>query len=201
MTMNWAFTVLLFALTGPALAGKLDPLVALCDGCHGSAGVSQWTDMPTIAGISELVHADALFAYKDGARPCETSEFRIGNTSRPATDMCAVTNHMTETQIQALASFYAAKPFVPAKQEFDATLAAQGAKVHKQACERCHSGDGRVPADDASILKGQWMGYLRQTFAEYAAGTREQPDNMKLTMDPLSDDDVEALIHFYAGQD
>jgi len=199
MTMKWAAIALLLA--GPVVGGGLDPLVALCDGCHGPDGVSQWSDMPTIAGISELVHADALLAYKDGARPCEESEFRFGNTSCAATNMCAIATPMTDAQIEALASYYAAKPFVPAVQEFDPTLAARGASVHEKACQHCHSDNGSNPDDDASILKGQWMGYLQRTFAEYAAGTREQPPAMKFTMDPLSDADVEALIHFYAGPD
>lgn len=201
MTMKGVATVLLLAFVGPSLAGELDPLVAMCDGCHGTDGVSQWSDMPTIAGISEFVHADALFAYNDDARPCEQSEFRCGDTGRPATDMCVITRAMTEVQMEALASYYATKPFKPAVQEFDAALAAQGAKVHEQACERCHSDGGGNPEDDASILKGQWIGYLRRTFVEYASGTREQPDKMKLKMDALSDADVEALIHFYASPD
>jgi len=201
MMMKWIATALLFMIVGPTLAGKLDPLVAMCDGCHGAAGVSQWADMPTIAGISEFVHADAMFAYQDGARPCQQSKFRYGDTTRAATDMCAITKHMTEAQIEGLASYYAAKPFTPAEQEFDPGLAANGAKVHEQACARCHSDNGSNPDDDASILKGQWMGYMRQTFAEYSAGTRQQPHKMKLKMDPLSDADIEALIHFYASPD
>jgi len=197
--VNWAAAALLVTLTGPTIAGELDPLIAMCDGCHGPEGVSQWTDMPTIAGISEFVQVDAWLAYQDGARPCEVSEFRVGDTGRTATDMCAVGKAMTSAHIEALSAYYAAKPFVAAEQEFDATLAAQGAKIHERACEICHSDGGSNPEDDAGILKGQWMGYLRRTFKEYATGSREQPGNMKRTMDPLSDAEVEALIHFYAS--
>lgn len=199
MTAKWAPLALFFTLVAPALAGDINPLVAVCDGCHGTDGVSQWSDMPTIAGISEFVHGDALFAYQDGARPCEPSAFRIGDTSRPPTDMCVMTQHLSEIQIETLASYYAAKPFVPAAQEFDAGLAKQGRKIHEQECARCHSDGGANPEDDASILKGQWIGYMRQTFSEYADGTREQPDKMKVKMDPLDADATEALIHYYAS--
>lgn len=201
MTTKWVALALSFTFPASAIAGEVSPLVAVCDSCHGTDGVSQWSDMPTIAGISEFVHGDALFAYKDGARPCEESAFRTGDTSRAPTDMCVLTKHMTEAQIEAIASYYAALPFVPATQEFDAALAEKGRKVHEQECARCHSDNGSNPEDDASILKGQWTAYMRRTFFEYAAGTREQPDKMKAKMDPLSDDAVEALVHFYASPD
>ena len=190
--------MLLFAAVGWG-QGSLDLLVDMCDGCHGKDGVSQWDDMPTIAGISEFVHSDALFVYRDGARPCAKSAFRMGDTTRPETDMCAVTKHMTDEQIESLAAYYAAKPFIAAEQAFDAALAEQGRGVHDRACERCHTDDGSNPEDDAGILKGQWMGYMRQTFAEYASGAREQPDKMKEKLDPLGEDDIEALLHFYAS--
>ena len=54
--------------------------------------------------------------------------------------------------------------------------------------------------DEASILGGQWAGYLRDTFAEYRSGEREQPKKMAEKLDPLSDADIEALVHYYASQ-
>ena len=71
-----------------ATAGDLDSIIQDCNGCHGDNGVSQWTDVPTIAGLAEFVHADALYVDQDEARPCADSEYRQGDTSRPATTMC-----------------------------------------------------------------------------------------------------------------
>ena len=190
------------AVALPALAAdSMEQLVKECDGCHGVDGVSQWDDMPTIAGISEFVHSDALFIYQDRARPCAQSEYRIGDTGRPATDMCAIAEKMTESQMEEIAAYYAAKPFVPANQDFDAALAEQGRKVHDKECERCHTDGGANPDDDASILKGQWMGYMRHTFAEYASGERDQPKRMKEKMDALTEEDTEALLNYYASPD
>lgn len=171
-----------------------------CDGCHGSDGVSQWTDMPTIAGIDPFVHSDALYVYRDEARPCAMSDYRAGDTSRSATDMCQVAKALSDDEIEALAEHYAGLPFVPAKQEFDAALAATGEGVHSRECSRCHSDGGSNADDEASILAGQWMGYMKTTFDEYASGAREQPDKMKEKMDALSADDVKALLHYYASQ-
>ncbi len=200
MQRAFIFSMLpVFVFAAPALA-DVASIAKGCDGCHGDNGVSQWTDVPTIAGIDAFVHSDALYVYRDEARPCAMSDYRQGDTSRAATNMCDVVKDMSDADIEAIAEHYAALPFVPAKQEFDADLAAAGKAKHDADCGRCHSAGGSDPADEASILAGQWMGYLETTFAEYAAGEREQPAKMKDKMDPLTDDDVKALIHYYASQ-
>lgn len=183
-----------------ASAGDIDALMKGCNDCHGDNGVSQWTDVPTIAGIDAFVHADALFIYLDEARPCAESEYRQGDTSRAATTMCAIANELGEDDMEAVADAYAALPFVPAAQEFDAALATAGAAVHEQQCDKCHSDGGSNIEDEASILAGQWMGYMKNSFTEYASGDRDQPKQMKDKMDALSEADVTALLHYYASQ-
>ncbi len=183
-----------------AFGDDLAALIESCNDCHGDDGVSQWTDVPTIAGIDAFVHSDALYVYQDGARPCATGPFRQGDTSRPEVSMCDVVADLSDEQIEALAEHYAALPFVPAKQDFDAALAGEGKALHDRDCKRCHSDGGSNPEDEASILAGQWMGYLETTFAQYAAGDREQPGKMKEKMDALSAEDTKALIHYYASQ-
>lgn len=188
------------AVISTATAADLEATIEACNGCHGDNGVSQWDDMPTIAGIDAFVGSEALYVYQDEARPCAMSDFRQGDTSRPATTMCAVAADLDDDTIEALAEHYAGLPFVPAKQDFDAARAAAGEAIHDDKCSRCHSDGGSNPDDEASILAGQWMGYLRTTFAEYASGEREQMDKMKTVMDALSAEDTEALIHYYASQ-
>jgi sulfide dehydrogenase cytochrome subunit len=188
------------AIAMPALAvADLDALMQDCNGCHGEGGVSQWSDMPSIAGLGEFVIADALYVYQDEARPCAESEYRIGDTSRPATTMCAAVADLSEDDIDALAAAYGNMDWVKAKQEFDPALAATGEAVHSASCDRCHSEAGTNPDDEASMLGGQQMGYMRTTFAEYAAGTREQPKKMKEALDALSADEIEGLVHYYGS--
>lgn len=188
------------ALGMPALASAdLDALMQKCNDCHGDNGVSQWTDMPTIAGLAEFVHADALYIYMDGARPCADSEYRQGDTSRPVTNMCDIAANLTEDQIDELAAAYAELPYVPATQEFDASLVDAGKALHDKHCDRCHSDAGMNPDDEAGMLGGQQMGYLRSMFEQYAAEEREQPGKMKEVMDMLSPDDVEALVNYYGS--
>ena len=175
--------VILIPMFGSAVAADLDAIVENCNGCHGDNGVSQWTDVPTIAGIDASVHSDALYIYQEGARPCSTGPYRQGDTSRPETSMCDVAGGLSEDEIEAVAEHYAGLPFVPAKQDFDAALAATGKEVHDKLCEKCHSDCGSNVDDEAGILAGQWMGYMEATFAEYASGAREQDKSMKDKMD------------------
>ena len=190
----------LLALSTGAAAAGLESLVEDCNGCHGDGGVSQWTDVPTIAGIDAFSQSEALFIYQEEARPCTESEYRTGDTSRPATTMCEIAAGLDDDQIEALSAHYSALEFVPAKQDFDAALAEKGAAIHKQNCSKCHSDGGSNPDDEASILAGQWMGYLEASFADYASGERDQIDEMAEKMAELSDDDVKALLHYYASQ-
>lgn len=183
-----------------AVWGDVSGIVEDCNGCHGDGGVSQWADMPTIAGIPEFTQGDALYIYRDEARPCAESAYRQGDTSKPATTMCAVTSELTDDQIDEIAVHYSSMDFVPAQQDFDAALAATGKAIHDEKCEKCHTGGGSNPEDESSILAGQWMGYMKTTFAQYAAGEREQPAAMKTVMDQLGDADVDALLNFYASQ-
>jgi sulfide dehydrogenase cytochrome subunit len=182
-----------------ANAGDLETLIEDCNGCHGDNGVSQWTDVPTIAGLAEFVHVDALYVYQEEARPCSKSEYRQGDTSRPAKTMCEIAAELSEDDIDALAAAYAELPYVRAKQEFDADLAAAGKALHDEHCDKCHSDEGTNPEDEAGMLGGQMMGYLTQTFADYRSGERDQPGKMKEKLDALSDDDVTALVHYYGS--
>jgi sulfide dehydrogenase cytochrome subunit len=195
-----AIILILGSFATVATAQDLASIVDNCNGCHGDDGISQWTDVPTIGGLPEFTHADALYFFRDGDRVCSESDYRQGDTSRAATTMCEVTADLSDEMIDEIAAYYFELPFVAAKQEFDAGLAATGKGVHDKLCEKCHSDGGSNVEDEAGILAGQWMGYLEATFAEYAAGDREQDKSMKDKMDMLSADDTKALLHYYASQ-
>lgn len=193
--------IIIVTLTG-SISGAQDigALTDDCNGCHGDGGVSQWNDVPTIAGLAEFVHADALYIYRDDERPCNDSSYRQGDTDRPSTNMCKIAQGLSDDEIDAIAAAYSKLPYAAATQEFDATLAAAGQALHDEHCDRCHSEAGMNAEDEAGMLGGQWMGYLESTFREYASGEREQPNKMKEKMDLLSADDEKALLHYYASQ-
>jgi len=188
-------TVAWLCLGGAALA-DIESIVKSCDSCHGADSLKSGSEVPAIAGLSDYYQADQLYFYRDKERPCKDAK----TSSGVVTNMCNVTADLSDDQIDALGAHYAALPFVAAKQEFDAALAAAGQKIHERDCEICHTEGGSNIEDDASLLAGQWMGYLKVTFAEYRAGEREQPEKMQTKIDALSDDDIKALMHYYASQ-
>lgn len=181
-------------------ATDLEAIMQECNDCHGDNGISQWKDVPTIAGMATFVHSDALFIYRDKERPCAEHSFNQGDTSRPETNMCSLTEELSDDDIEAIAAAYAQLPYARATQDFDGALAAAGEVIHNEHCDRCHSDGGTNVEDEAGMLGGQWTSYLESTFAQYAAGEREQPAKMKKKMDQLSGDDVKALLHYYASQ-
>jgi sulfide dehydrogenase cytochrome subunit len=194
------FLIAATGLFSAASASDIDAKMSACNDCHGDNGVSQWTDVPTIAGIDAFGHADALFQFRDKELPCSESKYRKGDTSRAATSMCAVAAALSDDEIEALADAYSALPFVPAKQPFDAAMAKAGAAVHDKLCDQCHSEGGSNVEDEASILAGQWAGYLEAAFANYLSGDRPQDKKMEEKMKALSADDVKALVNYYASQ-
>lgn len=180
-------------------ATDIDTLVKGCDDCHGRNGVSEHSDVPTIAGASSGILGDYLLSYQDKSRPCPTSKYRHGDTERPETDMCVIAGKLSDADIEAIAEHYSAKPFVAAKQEFDAVKAAAGKKLHARDCEKCHTGSGRDADADAAILAGQWMPYLQQAMDNFVSGERPMPKKMKEKVSKLSPHEIDALIHFYGS--
>ncbi len=184
-------------------------LASTCIGCHGVDGVSQGPAIPSIAGMSELYFVNAMLAYKYGedrekiaaaARALGMDVEDVDALKRPATIMDRIAKGYSDEAIGAMAAYYAAKPLQPAKQQADATLAAQGRSVHREACEKCHEDGGRKESDGAGILAGQWKPYLQHALMDFAGGRRDMPKDMREKLENLSERDVDALIHFYASQ-
>ena len=168
-------------------AGAIDPgLLQKCTICHGEQGISDEAAYPSIAGLPVALQVDALHAYRDGLRDCG-----------PVMRMCKITEELDDQQILELSEHFAAFPFVPANQPFDAALVEKGRHLHEDYCQVCH---GDSPADaEKSILHGQWSEYLRYSLTQYRGGHRKQPPSMRRQTEKLSDGDIDALISFYAS--
>ncbi|NMH66657.1 c-type cytochrome [Shewanella salipaludis] len=191
---------LLVLLSCNVLANDLPEHIAVCADCHGDKGISSESDVPTIAGASDVFISDSLFAYREGERIAVESKYRHGDTSRPATDMQKIAKELSEEQIADIAGYFSQQKFIAAKQSFDPGLAAQGEKIHTIKCAKCHEDGGSSADDDAGILAGQWTPYMKQAFKLYRSGERVMIDKMKVKMEQLDDQEVEALLHYYASQ-
>jgi sulfide dehydrogenase cytochrome subunit len=197
------FTIAIFtlslALSGPVAGADVDELLAQCEDCHGSGGISSDSDVPTIAGQNATFIEKTLRSYQVWGRPCIKSSFRHGDTSRPKTDMCQVAEGLTSEDIKALSAHYSAQPFQAANQPFDADLAARGAALHQQRCEQCHEQGGTVP-DRGPRLAGQWTPYLRKALKFVPTGEHLVPPAMESAVDDLAQGDIDALLNYYASQ-
>jgi sulfide dehydrogenase cytochrome subunit len=188
------------ALLPSLTLGAADPkLLESCQDCHGANGITTAKDVPTIAGVSAVVQSDALKAYKAKTRPCPKVNYKRGDTKREG-DMCTVAKDLSDAQIADLTAYFAAKPYGAVKQPADAAKAAAGKQVHDRDCKKCHSNGGKDPADDAGILAGQPVTWMKATLAAFKKGSIEQPKNMKSVVTKLSDADIEALAQYYASE-
>jgi len=168
-----------------------EDMAQLCGACHGVDGVSVNAEVPTIAGLAAYNISDALLQFQEGVRK--------GNLFA-GSSMNQIVAGVDEDSVEAIAEYYAEKPFRAAEQAYDQSLVAAGEKIHNAKCEKCHSEAGSLADDEAGILAGQWSPYLRATIAEFISGEREGDEGMVDSLKALSDKHVDALIAYYASQ-
>jgi sulfide dehydrogenase cytochrome subunit len=195
----WASALYALALSGSAWAADVNTLMDNCAACHGKDGASTESDVPIIGGYSAKYLAGSLTNYKNKARPCPQTKYRSGPHKGDTTDMCALSGKLADDEINAIAAYLAAKPFVRARQSADAASAARGKQIQEAHCKKCHEDGGSSADDDAGILAGQWMPYIRHTFDEFLSKQRPVPKKMKPKFEELNKDDVEALVNYFGS--
>jgi len=170
--------------------------VGLCDSCHGVDGVSHREMVPIIAGFSYNGFLDSMNNFREQLRPA----LPVPDESGEEKAMTTIVMTIGEEEVDALAKHYSNLPFKAAEQDYDPQLAEEGKLIHEEKkCERCHSSGGSDPQDDAAMLAGQWTPYLKRQLEHFKIGRRTIPRKMKNAVDKLSEDQIEALLHFYAS--
>jgi sulfide dehydrogenase cytochrome subunit len=178
----------------------VDPkVIAGCEDCHGANGVSGSQDVPSIAGFSATTLSEALKAYHAKTRPCPKVNYKRGDTQRQG-DMCSAAKDFTDTEIADLSAYFERQSHAAMKQAFDAAKAAAGKEIHDRDCKKCHSKGGKDPADDAGILAGQPLDWIKSSLASAKNGEGEHTKKMKEVVVKLSDADIESLAHYYASE-
>jgi len=167
-----------------------------CADCHGSDGNSSDPKVPSIAGFPETAITDAFENYKSGDR--EGAKYKPENGEE--NDMNSIAKDISDSDLKAVAKYYAGQTFKRQKQAFDAKLAKKGAKLHDRKCEKCHSEGASSPEDDAPLMAGQWREYLENEFKLLASGERGMPKKMKKKFKKLKPDQLKALIEFYVSE-
>lgn len=182
-----------------ASAFDLGKTVELCEACHGKDGASTQPDIPIIGGYSAEYLTGELQAYAKKERPCHETTFPDGPKKGEKSDMCQSVSTLGDADMEKLGKYFEGKKFVRANQPSDPALAQKGKEIHDSTCDKCHLEAGTVKSDDAGILAGQHVQYLRAQFDDMKAGKRKLPKRMKPKIDALSPGDIEALLNFYAS--
>jgi cytochrome subunit of sulfide dehydrogenase len=183
---------ILCLVPAPGAQADVNTVMASCAGCHGKDGASTDPVSPIIAGMSATYLAETLTAYKTKERPCPATEPK-------AVAMCAVAGGIADADIKQIADYLAKQKFVRASQTVDGALAEKGKQIHRQSCEKCHSGNGSVADDDAGILAGQWMPYLKAQLVEFKSGARKVDPKMTAVVDRLDAAGIDALVNYYGS--
>lgn len=182
-----------------ASAADAANLAEPCFACHGTNGNNTETDVPNIASYSAYYLTGSLKKFKDKIRPCVETEIRSGDKKGSKTDMCQIAAGLSDSDVTQIGEYFAAQTFVPTPQSFDAELAKKGKAIQDSKCSTCHDKDGGLPGDNAGILAGQKMAYLRQQVKFFKEGKRPMHKRMKPKLEALDDSELEAVVNFFAS--
>ena len=190
MTMKWngwALATGILAMSAIAQAAPPSPamLSHACAGCHGTNGGSAGLTMPSLASQSKTAIVDSMKKFKSG--------------ERPSTVMGRLAKGYTDAEFEAMAEFFSKQKFHPTTQLVDAAKVKRGAELQEANCSRCHLEDGKEGKDDTPVMASQWLTYLQMQMDLYQSGARKMPEKMAEKVKPLSKQDIEALLHFYAS--
>jgi cytochrome c553 len=173
-------------LAAAALAQPRAETLAACAVCHGPGGNATIPQFPSLAGQPRVFLENQLVLIREGLR------------DTPA--MKDVMAGMTDEQIGALASHYAAQPVAARPEPAHPDRARLGAETaRRMLCGTCHlpdySGQAQVPR-----LAGQNEQYLRLSMRQF----RDQPGPgrdtiMAASLYGLSDADLDNLAHYLAS--
>jgi cytochrome c553 len=169
-----------------ALAASFEERAATCLACHGPKGQSQIPETPSIGGQPFFFVVAQLFLFRRGAR------------SNP--QMTEIAKPLTDDDLRAFGTWVATlPPPAPPPGAGDAQRMARGrALTTQRPCGTCHNPDfsGR---EQMPRLAHQREEYLLRAMREYKNGARiGYGGAMAEELHGLSDDDLQALAHFFA---
>ena len=175
------------AATPVQAADSIDALARTCNNCHGVNGVSAGGAMPSIGGQSAAYLKQIMLQWKTGERQAATMNRLIKGYS--------------DDQIDALAKYYAVKPWTPIAQPIDATVAAKGKEVTDK-CETCHGATGGQPDDEQTPrLNGQSAMYLHLELDKYRdEGFLMPHKKMQKAARKMQEDDLGTAAKFFGSQ-
>jgi len=191
MSMRWSTLALATGAMAVSAATFAAPpsaemLSYACAGCHGTNGGSAGPTMPSLASQSKTAIVEAMKKFKSG--------------DRPSSIMGRLAKGYSDEQIEAMGEFFSKQKHHATTQKVDKKKVAMGAALQEKNCSRCHLEEGKEGKDDTPVMASQWLPYLEMQMELYQSGVRKMPEKMAEKVKPLSKEEIDALLHFYASK-
>jgi cytochrome c553 len=181
-----AIAGLVCALSSGALAASFDEQLTVCKACHGENGISETSEVPSLAGMPANYTLIQLYLFRAKTRKVEI--------------MNDIAKDMTDDDLQKFGDYYA--KLTPPKatgEAADPAIAARAqAAISKNHCSSCHNPDfsGR---EQMPRLAAQREDYLLKALRDYKSGSRPGYDaTMDEVIRPVTDADITDLAHYLA---
>ena len=169
-----------------AQAATYDEKLATCLACHGEKGVSETSEVPSLAGMPADFTLIQLFLFRQGTRKIEI--------------MNDVAKDLTDDDLRKLSEYFSKLPPPrPSAAAPDPAIAARAqAVIAKNHCGSCHnpnfSGREQMPR-----LAAQREDYLLKAMRDYKSAQRPGYDaTMDEVIRPITDADIADLSHYLA---
>jgi cytochrome c553 len=159
----------------------------LCAGCHGENGISQVDNIPSLAGQPDQFIQWQLVYFRAGSRKNE--------------QMQPIVEAITNEDIRNLSAYFASlAPPKPPAHDTNADLSKKGAEAAEgRRCASCHT-DDFAGTKAVARLAAQREDYLLKALRDYKSGVRAGGGQavMADVAYPLSEEEIEALAHYFA---
>ena len=168
---------------GPASAADLVELAARCATCHSAA--AQATS-PLLEGQPQAYFIAQMRAFRERRR-----------SNSP---MVAFANELSDQDLSALASYYAARAPAQLDPVADpAQIDAGKSKAAELRCEQCHGSAFEGSKSGAARLAGQKPRYMEWALQMMRAGIRTHGQSRDPLLSDLSNNDIDALAALFAS--
>jgi cytochrome c553 len=159
---------------------------APCLACHGPAGNSVLTQIPSLAGQTARYLYLQLKDFQEGRRVNDMMTPMVVGLSRD--------------DMREIAAWFEAQRLIPRPFAVDPLKAKLGqAKAEETLCTMCHLG-GFLGQNDIPRVAGQHFDYVVKQLTDFKARRRtNDAGNMTAVSSTLSDADIENLGHYLAG--
>ena len=182
--LSAALVTAVLAAGAPAMT--YDEKLATCLACHGEKGISETSEVPSLAGQPADFTLIQLFLFRQNTRRIEI--------------MNDLAKDMSDDDLRKFSEYFAKLPPPNASSgTSDPAIAARAqAVIAKNHCNSCHlpnfAGQAQMPR-----LAAQREDYLLKALRDYKAGQRPGYDaTMDEAIRPVSDADIVDLAHYLA---